>query len=205
MPVWVTDMINFDSDNQVLGTETPVFNGVAPGAELFDKIFNQGPLALCKEAGWVVLPDGTTFRKGCKPSPSSVEIKCTSANTTPSSSQRPSPPSSSFRSPSRLDSKNPPSNNPFGFLSNSIPPSLPPLRISSSAPVTPPLSSPTSKFPKKNNLDWKISPNNTLPPSVCQFLHHQCPLARTGTSGSGLLLYQSAMSLIGAPLVPSNG
>ncbi|KVH98388.1 BZR1, transcriptional repressor [Cynara cardunculus var. scolymus] len=111
--------------------------------------------ALCKEAGWVVLPDGTTFRKGCKPSPSSIEIKCTSANTTPSSSQRPSPPSSSFPSPSRLDSKNPPSNNPFGFLSNSIPPSLPPLRISSSAPVTPPLSSPTSKFPKKNNLDWE--------------------------------------------------
>ncbi|KAI3513197.1 hypothetical protein L1887_20524 [Cichorium endivia] len=36
---------------------------------------------------------------------------------------------------------------------NSIPTSLPPLLISNSAPVTPPLSSP--KAPKKNNINWE--------------------------------------------------
>ncbi|GFP92708.1 protein brassinazole-resistant 1 [Phtheirospermum japonicum] len=103
--------------------------------------------ALCAEAGWVVEPDGTTYRK----------IGGTSTHITPSSSRNPSPPSSyfaspipsyqpspsssSFPSPSRHD---PPPSHPFAFLLNSIPnPSLPPLRISNSAPVTPPLSSPT--------------------------------------------------------------
>ncbi|KAL3639223.1 Mature anther-specific protein LAT61 [Castilleja foliolosa] len=112
--------------------------------------------ALCAEAGWIVEPDGTTYRKGYKPCP--MEIGGTSSHITPSSSRNPSPPSSyypspipsynpspsssSFPSPSRHDP--PPSNHPFAFLLNSIPnPSLPPLRISNSAPVTPPISSPT--------------------------------------------------------------
>ncbi|CAI9266970.1 unnamed protein product [Lactuca saligna] len=121
--------------------------------------------ALCKEAGWVVLPDGTTFRKGCKPPPSAFEHGGSSTNTTPCSSRKPSPPSSSFPSyqcslssssfpsPIHLHSTDPPLNKPFAFLSNSIPSSLPSLRISNSAPVTPPLSSP--KVPKKNNLNWE--------------------------------------------------
>lgn len=83
-----------------------------------------------------------------------MEIGGTSANITPGSSRNPSPPSSyfaspipsyqpspqssSFPSPSRHDA-----NASFAFLFSSIPSSLPPLRISSSAPVTPPSSSPT--------------------------------------------------------------
>ncbi|KAG6408746.1 hypothetical protein SASPL_131767 [Salvia splendens] len=121
--------------------------------------------ALCNEAGWVVEPDGTTYRKGCKPIP--MEIGGTSTNITPSSSRNPSPPSSyfaspipsyqpspsssSFPSPSRLDGNA--SSHPFAFLMNSFPSSLPPLRISNSAPVTPPLSSPT-RVPKQTfNLE----------------------------------------------------
>ncbi|KAA8528623.1 hypothetical protein F0562_035978 [Nyssa sinensis] len=122
--------------------------------------------ALCTEAGWTVEPDGTTYRKGCKPP--SLEIGGTSTSITPCSSQKPSPPSSSFPSPipsyqpspssssfpspSHFDTNT--SSHMFAFLRNAIPSSLPPLRISNSAPVTPPLSSPTSRLPKQN-LNWE--------------------------------------------------
>ncbi|GMI90654.1 BRASSINAZOLE-RESISTANT 1 [Hibiscus trionum] len=118
--------------------------------------------ALCTEAGWVVEEDGTTYRKGCKPPPASIDILGSSAKITPFSSQNPSPlssafpspipschvspSSSSFPSPTRLDANSPSSLLPF--LRSAIPSSLPPLRISNSAPVTPPLSSPTSRNPK---------------------------------------------------------
>ncbi|XP_059286240.1 protein BRASSINAZOLE-RESISTANT 1-like isoform X1 [Lycium ferocissimum] len=118
--------------------------------------------ALCNEAGWIVEPDGTTYRKGCKPTP--MEIGGTSANITPSSSRHPSPPSSyfaspipsyqpsptssSFPSPSRAD-PNMMSSHPYSFLHNAIPSALPSLRKSNSAPVTPPLSSPTRHPPKQ--------------------------------------------------------
>ncbi|KAK4490339.1 hypothetical protein RD792_001013 [Penstemon davidsonii] len=111
--------------------------------------------ALCSEAGWIVEPDGTTYRKGCKPCPMEMGGTWTN-NITPSSSINPSPPSSYFTSPipsyqpSPLSSSCPSpthrdsntSPHPFAFLFSS---SLPPLRISNSAPVTPPLSSP--RFP----------------------------------------------------------
>lgn len=88
-----------------------------------------------------------------------MEIGGTSANITPSSSRNPSPPSSYFASPIPSYQPSPSSSSfpspnrndashPFAFLLNSIPSSLPPLRISSSAPVTPPLSSPT-RVPKQ--------------------------------------------------------
>lgn len=86
----------------------------------------------------------------------------TSTRITPYSSQNPSPPSSSFPSPipsyqaspssssfpspSRNDANN--SSFLIPYLCNAIPSSLPPLRISNSAPVTPPLSSPTSRNAK---------------------------------------------------------
>ncbi|KAK6115845.1 hypothetical protein DH2020_008114 [Rehmannia glutinosa] len=121
--------------------------------------------ALCAEAGWTVEPDGTTYRKGCKPTP--MEIGGTSTNITPSSSRNPSPPSSyfaspipsyqpspsssSFPSPSRQNGN--PRPHPFAFLLNSLPSSLPPLRISNSAPVTPPLSSPTRNPKQTFNLE----------------------------------------------------
>ncbi|KAK9270416.1 hypothetical protein L1049_025995 [Liquidambar formosana] len=116
--------------------------------------------ALCAEAGWTVEEDGTTYRKGSKPPP--TDIAGTSTNITPSSSQNPSPlsssfpspipsyqaspSSSSFPSPSRFDGNS--STHHLPFLYNSIHSSLPPLRISNSAPVTPPLSSPTCRVPK---------------------------------------------------------
>ncbi|RDX63712.1 Protein BRASSINAZOLE-RESISTANT 1, partial [Mucuna pruriens] len=80
----------------------------------------------------------------------------TSTRNTPFSSQNPSPlsssfpspipSSSSFPSPSRLDANN--ASNLIPYIRHAFPASLPPLRISNSAPVTPPLSSPTSRNPK---------------------------------------------------------
>ncbi|CAL9174796.1 unnamed protein product [Musa hybrid cultivar] len=128
--------------------------------------------ALCHEAGWIVEEDGTTYRKGCKPPPPPPESAiggpstgispCTSSHLlSPLSSSFPSPVpshhasplSSSFPSPSRLDNA---SVNPsclLPFLRNLT--ALPPLRISNSAPVTPPLSSPTASHPPKIRApDW---------------------------------------------------
>ncbi|KAF7829698.1 protein BRASSINAZOLE-RESISTANT 1-like [Senna tora] len=106
--------------------------------------------ALCAEAGWTVEHDGTTYRKGCKPPPSDVggssrkNTPFSSQNPSPLSSSFPSPTSSSFPSPSRLDPNS--ASNLIPYIHNVINPvSLPPLRISNSAPVTPPLSSPTSR------------------------------------------------------------
>ncbi|XP_071710546.1 protein BRASSINAZOLE-RESISTANT 1-like [Rutidosis leptorrhynchoides] len=146
--------------------------------------------ALCKEAGWVVLPDGTTFRKGSRPPLPAIETGGTSNNTTPSSSQKPSPQSSSFVSPipsyqcSPSSSSFPsPTNfdltkNPFAYL-NSIPSSLPPLRISNSAPVTPPLSSPTSKCPKPNNFNWESFAKQSISSFNLPFFASSAPTSPT--------------------------
>ncbi|KAK4778130.1 hypothetical protein SAY87_018317 [Trapa incisa] len=133
--------------------------------------------ALCAEAGWVVEEDGTTYRKGFKPSP--AELAGTSANISPCSSiqlspqssafpspipsYHASPTSSSFPSPSGSDLNNP-STYLLPFLQNvaSIPMNLPPLRFSSSAPVTPPLSSPTSRCGSKRKPDWESLSNSHL-------------------------------------------
>ncbi|KAD2805863.1 hypothetical protein R6Q59_029134 [Mikania micrantha] len=139
--------------------------------------------ALCKEAGWVVLPDGTTFRKGSRPPLPSIEVGNTSTTTTPCSSHRPSPirsyqcspSSSSFPSPSNLDMNN----SPFAYLQKAIPSSLPPLRISNSAPVTPPLSSPTSKFPKPNNFNWESFTKQSITTFNLPFLASSAPTSPT--------------------------
>ncbi|OVA18654.1 BZR1 [Macleaya cordata] len=133
--------------------------------------------ALCAEAGWIVEEDGTTYRKGCKPPPQN-EIGGTSTNISPCSSYQPSPPSSSFQSPvpsyhasptsssfpspSRFDAN--PSSYLLPFLRNlaSIPSNLPPLRISNSAPVTPPLSSPTSSRTPNLKRDWESLSNGSM-------------------------------------------
>ncbi|KAK2986848.1 hypothetical protein RJ640_011073 [Escallonia rubra] len=132
--------------------------------------------ALCSEAGWIVEEDGTTYRKGCNRPPTdmagtSTNISaCSSAQLSPMSSSYPSPvpsyhaspTSSSFPSPSRCDNGNP-SSYILPFLCNlaSIPSSLPPLRISNSAPVTPPLSSPTSRGSKRKP-NWELLSNVSL-------------------------------------------
>ncbi|XP_076911868.1 protein BRASSINAZOLE-RESISTANT 2-like [Bidens hawaiensis] len=141
--------------------------------------------ALCKEAGWVVLPDGTTFRKGSRPPLPTIETGATSTTTTPCSSQKPSPipsyqcspSSSSYQSPSNLD-MNHMNNNPFAYLNNAIPVSLPPLRISNSAPVTPPLSSPSSKFPKPT-FNWESFTKQTMNPFNLPYYACSAPTSPT--------------------------
>ncbi|KAM0853222.1 hypothetical protein ACQ4PT_051246 [Festuca glaucescens] len=63
--------------------------------------------ALCNEAGWVVEPDGTTYRRGCKPPPqarfdpigrSAPQSPSSSYQPSPQASYNPSPASSSFPS-----------------------------------------------------------------------------------------------------------
>ncbi|KAJ9170826.1 hypothetical protein P3X46_018900 [Hevea brasiliensis] len=132
--------------------------------------------ALCAEAGWIVEDDGTTYRKGCKPPPPEIAgiptniSACSSVQPSPQSSNFPSPvpsyhaspTSSSFPSPTRYDGN--PSTYLLPFLQNiaSIPTkNLPPLRISNSAPVTPPLSSPTSKSSKRKAV-WESFSNGSL-------------------------------------------
>ncbi|KAL0366126.1 UNVERIFIED_CONTAM: protein BRASSINAZOLE-RESISTANT 1 [Sesamum radiatum] len=171
--------------------------------------------ALCAEAGWVVEPDGTTYRKGCKPIP--MEIGGTSTNITPSSSRNPSPPSSyfaspipsyqpspsssSFPSPSRHDGNGPP--HPFGFLLNSMPSSLPPLRISNSAPVTPPLSSPT-RLPKQT-FNLETLAKESMSALNIPFFAASARQARPVCSVLHQLLYQNAMSLTRLPLIQAGG
>ncbi|KAI3466032.1 hypothetical protein Pfo_022695 [Paulownia fortunei] len=130
--------------------------------------------ALCNEAGWTVEPDGTTYRKGCKPvanmdimGGSASASPCSSYQQSPCTSYNPSPASSSFPSPA--SSTYAPLITADG---NSLIPWLRNLSSSSSssasssnyihhymhggsisAPVTPPLSSPTARTPRMKT-DW---------------------------------------------------
>ncbi|TKW14049.1 hypothetical protein SEVIR_5G141900v4 [Setaria viridis] len=136
--------------------------------------------ALCNEAGWVVEPDGTTYRKGSKPQERMDAIGCSvspspcssyqlspraSYNASPTSSSFPSGASSPFLPPNEM--ANGIDGNPIlpwlKTLSNGTPskkhPLLPPLLIhggSISAPVTPPLSSPSARTPRMKT-DWDES------------------------------------------------
>ncbi|KAI3457612.1 hypothetical protein Pfo_014275 [Paulownia fortunei] len=132
--------------------------------------------ALCDEAGWTVEPDGTTYRKGCRPvenmdimGGSASASPCSSYQPSPHTSYNPSPASSSFPSP--VSSAYAPSIIADG---NSLIPWLRNLSSSSSsassskfihhymhggsisAPVTPPLSSPTARTPRIKT-DWDNS------------------------------------------------
>ncbi|KAH9797458.1 hypothetical protein WN944_012414 [Citrus x changshan-huyou] len=131
--------------------------------------------ALCNEAGWTVEEDGTTYRKGCKPveymdvmGGSASASACSSYQQSPCASYNPSPGSSSFPSP-RSSHYTPHANGSAD--ANSLIPWLKNLSSSSSsasskdphhmyihggsisAPVTPPLSSPTCRTPRTKN-DW---------------------------------------------------
>ncbi|KAK8606785.1 hypothetical protein V6N13_052542 [Hibiscus sabdariffa] len=191
--------------------------------------------ALCAEAGWIVEEDGTTYRKGCKPPP--PEFAGTLANISACSSLQPSPQSSSFPSPvpsyhaspssslcpspTRFDSN--PSNYLLPFLRNiaAIPNNLPPLRISNSAPVTPPLSSPTSRG-SKPKADWESLSNGSLnsirhplfatsaPSSPTRRHHHapatipECDESDASTVDSGRWVsFQTMASSTAAPPSPT--
>lgn len=130
--------------------------------------------ALCNEAGWTVEPDGTTYRKGCKPvdrmdilGGSTTASPCSSYQPSPGTSYNPSPASSSFPSPASSSYAN------VNADGNSLIPWLKNLSSASSstssakfhhlyhggsisAPVTPPLSSPTARTPRIKT-DWDES------------------------------------------------
>ncbi|KAH7433360.1 hypothetical protein KP509_07G065100 [Ceratopteris richardii] len=109
--------------------------------------------AVCREAGWVVEEDGTTYRPGCKPVQEHVDC-CISSS--------PSPASSSFIPGTSADDQSlipwlkglssscvtvaSPQGCGAPAASSSRNPGLPPLKVmrggTCSAPVTPPLSSP---------------------------------------------------------------
>ncbi|VFQ78930.1 unnamed protein product [Cuscuta campestris] len=129
--------------------------------------------ALCHEAGWTVEPDGTTYRKGCKPVEKSMDFigcsilpsPCSSYQPSPCTSYNPSPSSSSFHSPASSSYHAPPNYNVnLEGNNSSLIPWLKNLSSSSSssskfphyyfhgggsisAPITPPISSPTSRTP----------------------------------------------------------
>uniref|UniRef100_A0A1D1YH89 Protein BZR1 homolog n=1 Tax=Anthurium amnicola TaxID=1678845 RepID=A0A1D1YH89_9ARAE len=145
--------------------------------------------ALCREAGWTVEEDGTTYRQGCKPVDHHMDITGASGSTTPCSSYKPSPcasynpspGSSSFPSPASSSYITNANNAGRSADVNSLIPFLKNLSSASSsassskapyhhlyfhggsisAPVTPPLSSPTARSPRiKRNWD-----DSTNPPS----------------------------------------
>ncbi|CAA7408592.1 unnamed protein product [Spirodela intermedia] len=129
--------------------------------------------ALCREAGWTVEEDGSTYRKGCKPA-EHMEVAGGSASPSPCSSYQPSPASSSFPSPASSSyitnghnwaANSSEVNSMVPFLSSlasaSSPSKAPTPHLhhlymhggSISAPVTPPLSSPTARTPRIKT-DW---------------------------------------------------
>ncbi|CAN8240322.1 unnamed protein product [Cochlearia groenlandica] len=155
--------------------------------------------ALCNEAGWVVEPDGTTYRKGCRPV-ERMEIGRGSATASPCSSYQPSPCASHIHSPASSNFMSPSSSSSYANLTSadgqSLIPWLKHLSTTSSssassssrlpnylyipggsisAPVTPPLSSPTARTPRMNT-DWQQTNNNnnnsffvsSTPPSPTQ-------------------------------------
>lgn len=145
---------------------------------------------LCREAGWVVETDGTTYRKGCKPvermdipGSSATASPCSSYQPSPGVSYNPSPGSSSFPSPassSYVVNPNADQNSLIPWLKNLASASsskFPHLYIhggSISAPVTPPLSSPTARTPQlKTNWEdqtglpsWGLQQHPLMPSST---------------------------------------
>ncbi|XP_051128406.1 BES1/BZR1 homolog protein 4-like [Andrographis paniculata] len=136
--------------------------------------------ALCNEAGWIVEDDGTTYRKGCKPVEridimgSAAVSPCTSYQPSPGTSFNPSPASSSLASPISShyaanvnNPADPDSLIPWlkNLSSGSVPLSKLPHHLyipggSISAPVTPPLSSPTASTPRMNG-NWDDRANGS--------------------------------------------
>ncbi|XP_072964871.1 protein BZR1 homolog 3-like [Typha angustifolia] len=173
--------------------------------------------ALCAEAGWTVEPDGTTYRKGCRPPERMEYLIGGSASPSPCSSYQPSPASSSFASPA--SSSYVPHANINGADGNSLIPWLKNLSSTSSsasssklpqfhhlcipgssisAPVTPPLSSPTARTPRiKNDWDdpnarpawvganYTSLPNSTPPSPTRRFVPDPAWLAGFQISSAG--------------------
>nr|GMD06762.1 BES1/BZR1 homolog protein 4-like [Ipomoea batatas] len=118
--------------------------------------------ALCKEAGWIVEEDGTTYRKS-----SYQPSQGPSYNPSPASSSFPSPVSSRYITNNNNDTD---PNSLIPWLKNLSSGSSPsssklPHHLyipggSISAPVTPPLSSPTARTPRPNQ-HYAFLPSST--------------------------------------------
>ncbi|XP_050206386.1 BES1/BZR1 homolog protein 2 [Mercurialis annua] len=178
LPTWKERENNKKRERRRRAIAAKIYSGLrAQGSYKLPKHCDNNEVlkALCSEAGWIVEEDGTTYRKGCHPPPMEMTgtpntiSACSSIQPSPQSSNFPSPmpsynaspSSSSFASPTRFDGN--PSTYLLPFLRNiaSIPANLPPLRISNSAPVTPPLSSPTNRSSKRK-ADWESFANGSL-------------------------------------------
>ncbi|KAI7736695.1 hypothetical protein M8C21_004283 [Ambrosia artemisiifolia] len=140
--------------------------------------------ALADEAGWTVEPDGTTYRKGCKPlerthiGGSMSASPGSSYQPSPYASCNPSPPSSAIASPtSSAFGPNPHPDSLIPWLKNlsssssssSSSSKLPPFHMhngSLSAPVTPPASSPTTRSPPRIKTGWGAPHFSYLPCST---------------------------------------
>ncbi|XP_076955232.1 BES1/BZR1 homolog protein 3-like [Bidens hawaiensis] len=148
--------------------------------------------ALCNEAGWIVEEDGTTYRKGCKPvqrvdtmggSASASPSPCSSSyqpspnassyNFSPTSSSIPSPVSTVNTSNNNINNNNPDPNSLIPWLKNlassssssKFPHHLYIAGGSVSAPVTPPLSSPTCQTPRMTDVDDQTRASASVWPS----------------------------------------
>ncbi|ONK55361.1 uncharacterized protein A4U43_UnF4380 [Asparagus officinalis] len=160
--------------------------------------------ALANEAGWTVEPDGTTYRKGCKPA-ERIDTVVHSASPSPYSSYQPSPyasynpspTSSSFPSPVRSSHPANPYETSDGQNDNNA--FLPWLKNLSSkrrhlgfisAPVTPPLSTPTARSPRRLKISEEATesfmqfciPNGSHPTSPTFSLVAQNPFNPFGSS-----------------------
>ncbi|BBM98408.1 brassinosteroid resistant 1/2 [Marchantia polymorpha subsp. ruderalis] len=129
--------------------------------------------ALCAEAGWTVEEDGTTYRKGTKPAAERMDV-CTSPSTSPTSSYPGANEGTSLIPWLKgLSSVNGQivggSGGGSGTASTSSSTGLPPLHAMhggpSSAPMTPPLSSPTARMPHVKP-EWDKS-NDDIPSAFC--------------------------------------
>ncbi|KAI3509746.1 hypothetical protein L1887_25268 [Cichorium endivia] len=169
--------------------------------------------ALADEAGWTVEPDGTTYRKGCKPlermdiGGSTSASPCSSYQPSPYASYHPSPPSSSIASPS----SSPYTHNPHP---DSLIPWLKNLSSSSnstklphyihtgsiSAPVTPPMSSPTARSPArfKTDITWGISPTSPTFSLVASN-----PFKEVSMTHGGSRMWTPGQSGTCSPVIPS--
>lgn len=179
--------------------------------------------ALADEAGWTVEPDGTTYRKGCKPMErmdiggSASASPCSSYQPSPYASYHPSPPSSSIASPSSSsyatnphpDSLIPWLKNLSSSSSSSISTKLPHLYIhagSISAPVTPPMSSPTARSPTRAiwgapKSEWFTGIRPTSP-TFSLVAANPFGFKETGLSHNGSRMWTPGQSGTCSPAIP---
>lgn len=132
--------------------------------------------ALCKEAGWIVEEDGTTYKPGCKPVPNQQGDCCVSSMVSPASSSYGPPGGGAGDGISLIpwlkglsSSCVTVASTATGGISgapSSRNAGLPPLQImrggTCSAPVTPPLSSPRMPYGKPEWTDLNIKAGDAM-------------------------------------------